>query len=42
VAVFSTPMGTRFADLSELKRLTGEPVRWEYPAAEYGRPDAAC
>jgi phosphopantothenoylcysteine synthetase/decarboxylase len=30
VAVFSTPMGTRFADLSELERLTGEPVRWEY------------
>jgi phosphopantothenoylcysteine synthetase/decarboxylase len=30
VAVFSTPMGTRFADLGELERLTGEPVRWEY------------
>lgn len=30
VVVFSTPMGTRFADLDELKRLTGEPVRWEY------------
>ncbi len=30
VAVFSTPMGTRFADLPELERLTGEPVRWEY------------
>jgi phosphopantothenoylcysteine synthetase/decarboxylase len=30
VAVFSTPMGTRFADLAELERLTGEPVRWEY------------
>ena len=30
VVVFSTPMGTRFADLGELKRLTGEPVRWEY------------
>jgi phosphopantothenoylcysteine synthetase/decarboxylase len=30
VVVFSTPMGTRFADLDELERLTGEPVRWEY------------
>jgi hypothetical protein len=23
-------MGTRFAELDELERLTGEPVRWEY------------
>ena len=30
VVVFSTPMGTRFADLDELERLTGQPVRWEY------------
>jgi phosphopantothenoylcysteine synthetase/decarboxylase len=30
VVVFSTPMGTRFADLGELERLTGEPVQWEY------------
>jgi phosphopantothenoylcysteine synthetase/decarboxylase len=30
VVVFSTPMGTRFADLCELERLTGEPVRWKY------------
>ena len=30
VVVFSTPMGTRFADLDELERLTGAPVRWEY------------
>ena len=30
VMVFSTPMGTRFADVAELERLTGEPVRWEY------------
>jgi hypothetical protein len=30
VVVFSTPMGTRFADLTELEGLTGEPVRWEY------------
>jgi phosphopantothenoylcysteine synthetase/decarboxylase len=30
VVVFSTPTGTRFADLNELERLAGEPVRWEY------------
>jgi anti-sigma regulatory factor (Ser/Thr protein kinase) len=30
VVAFSTPMGTRFADMDELERLTGEPVRWEY------------
>jgi phosphopantothenoylcysteine synthetase/decarboxylase len=30
VVVFSTPTGTRFADVAELERLTGEPVRWEY------------
>lgn len=30
VMVFSTPVGTRFADLDELERLTGEPVRWAY------------
>ena len=30
VVVFSTPIGTRFADLDELERLTGHPVRWEY------------
>ena len=30
VVVFSTPTGTRFADLDELERLSGEPVRWEY------------
>jgi phosphopantothenoylcysteine synthetase/decarboxylase len=30
VVVFSTPTGTRFTDLDELARLTGEPVRWEY------------
>ncbi len=29
VVVFSTPVGTRFADVAELERLTGEPVRWE-------------
>jgi phosphopantothenoylcysteine synthetase/decarboxylase len=30
VIVFSTPTGTRFADLDELERLTGHSVRWEY------------
>jgi phosphopantothenoylcysteine synthetase/decarboxylase len=30
VLVFSTPLGTRFADLAALERLTGEPVRSEY------------
>lgn len=30
VMVFSTPMGTRFGDMAELERRTGEPVRWEY------------
>ena len=30
VVVFSTPTGTRFADLDELEQLTGQPVRWEY------------
>ena len=30
VIVFSTPTGTRFADLDELEHLTGQPVRWEY------------
>jgi hypothetical protein len=30
VMVFSTPMGMRFADVSLLEELTGEPVRWEY------------
>ena len=30
VVVFSTPLGTRFADLDELEQLTGRPVRWEY------------
>jgi phosphopantothenoylcysteine synthetase/decarboxylase len=30
VAVFSTPLGTRFIDPVELERLTGEPVRSDY------------
>jgi Flavoprotein len=30
VVAFSTPIGTRFAELDELERLTGEPIRWEY------------
>jgi hypothetical protein len=40
VVMFSTPTGTRFADLDELERLTGQPVRWEYrmPAPASGRP----
>jgi phosphopantothenoylcysteine synthetase/decarboxylase len=36
VAIFSTPVGTRFADLSELERLTGTPVRSEYRAPGSG------
>jgi hypothetical protein len=38
VVVFSTPTGTRFADLDELGRLTGEPVRWEYRMPGTGTP----
>jgi phosphopantothenoylcysteine synthetase/decarboxylase len=38
VVVFSTPMGTRFADLAELERLTGEPVRSEYRMPGSGSP----
>ena len=38
VVVFSTPMGTRFADLAELERLTGQPVRWEYRVPGTGSP----
>ena len=30
VVAFSTPTGTRFAELDELERLTGDPVRFEY------------
>jgi phosphopantothenoylcysteine synthetase/decarboxylase len=30
VVVVSTPMGMRFADISRLEELTGEPVRCEY------------
>ncbi len=30
VVVFSTPLGVRFIDPTELERLTGEPVRSEY------------
>jgi len=36
--VFSTPMGVRFADLADLERLTGEPVRWEYRMPGTGSP----
>jgi len=38
VVVFSTPMGTRFADLPELERLTGQPVRSEYRMPGTGSP----
>jgi len=30
VVVFATPLGTRFADVRELERLTGQPVRSEF------------
>ena len=45
VVVFSTPTGTRFVDLSELERLTGEPVRSEYRTPGTGvpvRPQTPC
>jgi phosphopantothenoylcysteine synthetase/decarboxylase len=38
VMVFSTPMGTRFADLGELERLTGYPVRSEFRMPGTGAP----
>lgn len=38
VVVFSTPFGTRFADVAELERLTGEPVRSEYRMPGSGSP----
>lgn len=38
VRVFSTPMGTRFADLVELERLTGSPVRSEFRMPGAGAP----
>lgn len=37
VVVFSTPMGMRFADVSLLEGLTGEPVRCEYRMPGTGR-----
>jgi phosphopantothenoylcysteine synthetase/decarboxylase len=40
VVVFSTPLGTRFADVSELERLTGQPVRSEYRLPGTGGPVA--
>ena len=36
VVVFSTLIGTRFADLDELERLTEQPVRWEYRMPDTG------
>lgn len=38
VMVFATPMGTRFADLGELERLTGYPVRSEFRMPGTGSP----
>jgi phosphopantothenoylcysteine synthetase/decarboxylase len=38
VLMFSTPMGTRFADVAELEQLTGEQVRWEYRMPGTGSP----
>jgi phosphopantothenoylcysteine synthetase/decarboxylase len=38
VVIFSTPIGTRFADLAELERLTGQPVRSEYRMPGTGSP----
>jgi phosphopantothenoylcysteine synthetase/decarboxylase len=38
VVAFSTPMGTRFADVAELERLTGHPVRSEYRMPGTGEP----
>jgi phosphopantothenoylcysteine synthetase/decarboxylase len=38
VVVFSTPTGTRFVDVSELEKLTGEPVRSEYRMPGAGNP----
>jgi phosphopantothenoylcysteine synthetase/decarboxylase len=38
VVVFSTPFGTRFVDVAELERLTGEPVRLEYRMPGTGSP----
>lgn len=37
VLVFSTPMGTRFADPAALERLTGEPVRTDYRLPGQGK-----
>ncbi len=37
VVVFSTPLGVRFIDPTELERLTGEPVRSEYRMPGIGK-----
>jgi len=44
VAVFSTPLGVRFTEPSELERLTGEPVRSDYrmPGEAKGLPPASA
>jgi hypothetical protein len=38
VLVFSTPFGTRFADIAELERLTGSPVGSEFRTSGTGKP----
>lgn len=38
VTVFSTPLGRRFADMSELERLTGHPVLSEFRMPGTGTP----
>jgi flavoprotein len=38
VVIFSTPFGGQFADLAELERLTGQPVRSEYRTPGTGSP----
>ena len=42
VVVFATPLGTRFADIDELERLTGQPVRSEYRMPGMGAPVPAA
>lgn len=42
VVVFSTPFGVRFADVAELERLTGQPVRSEYRMPGTGSPVPAA
>jgi phosphopantothenoylcysteine synthetase/decarboxylase len=41
VTVFSTPIGTRFADMAEIERLTGQPVVSEFRMPGTGTPTPA-